>query len=148
MLGASGKALADTPAAEATESGMIDIAVVGAHLMGQPLNWQLTERDARIVRTARTAAGYRLYALADTTPKKPGLVFDGTGAGDIEVEIWRIPVSAFGSFVAQIPPPLGIGTLRLADGSAAQGFICESYAIAGATEITAYGGWRAYLNAA
>ncbi len=148
MLGATGKALADTPPAEATESGMIDVAVVGAHLTGQPLNWQLTERNARLVRTARTASGYRLYALAETTPKKPGLVFDGAGAGDIEVEIWRMPVSNFGSFVALLPAPLGIGTLRLADGSAVKGFICEPYSIAGANEITSHGGWRAWLKAA
>ena len=122
------------------------LAVVGAHLTGQPLNRQLTERGARLVATTRTAPGYRLYALADTTPPKPGLVrvpgFDGPG---IELEVWAVPTSSFGSFVAAIPAPLGIGSVELADGSVVKGFICESFALETATEITHFGGWRAYL---
>ncbi len=87
--------------------------MVGAHLSGQPLNTQLTERNAKLLQTTRTAAGYRLYALANTSPPKPGLVFDGNGAGAIEVEIWEMDEAAFGSFVALIPSPLGIGTITL-----------------------------------
>ncbi len=131
---------APTPA-----KGKISIAVVGAHLSGQPLNGQLIERNARLVRTARTAQGYSFYALANTTPPKPGLVFDGKGAGNIEVEIWEMDAAAFGTFVALIPAPLGIGTLALDDGTSAQGFLCEAYAVKGAKDITGYGGWRAYL---
>jgi allophanate hydrolase len=84
--------------------------------------------------------------LAGTTPAKPGLVFDGAGAGGIEVEVWEMDEAAFGSFVALIPPPLGIGTLTLADGSLVKGFLCEPYAVRDATDITAYGGWRAWLG--
>jgi allophanate hydrolase len=124
----------------------IKVAVVGAHLAGQPLNWQLTERGATLLATALTAPGYSLYALAGTVPPKPGLIFDGQGAGGIEVEIWSVPSAAFGSFVAGIPAPLGIGTIRLEDGSSVQGFLCEAHAIAGAQDITARGGWRAFVG--
>lgn len=124
----------------------VTVAVVGAHLAGQPLHGQLTERRARLVATTRTAPGYRLYALAGTVPAKPGLVFDGVGAGGIEVELYEMDFAAFGSFVALIPPPLGIGTLRLADGGMVKGFLCETHAVTGAEDITATGGWRAWLK--
>jgi allophanate hydrolase len=124
----------------------IQVAVVGAHLTGQPLNGQLIERNARLLRTARTAVGYRFYALANTTPPKPGLVFDGIGAGGIEVEIWEMDESAFGSFVALIPAPLGIGTIMLADGAAVKGFLCEAHAAEDALDITDWGGWRAWIG--
>jgi allophanate hydrolase len=127
-------------------AGMVQLAVVGAHLLGQPLNHQLTERGARLVRTARTAPSYRLFALPGTEPPKPGLVRDGAGAS-IEVEVWEMPESDFGSFVAAIPAPLGIGTLELEDGAHVKGFLCESYATRDARDISSYGGWRAYLAA-
>lgn len=122
------------------------VAVVGAHLTGQPLNWQLTERNATFVETTRTARGYSLYSLPDTTPPKPGLVFDGRGAGLIEVELWRMPMAAFGSFVGLIPAPLGIGTLTLEDGRTVKGFICEQHAVQSALDITSYQGWRNWLS--
>ena len=124
------------------------IAVVGAHLTGLPLNRELIERGARLVRPARTAASYRLYALPGTVPPKPGLVrsADADGAG-IDVEIWEMPVPDFGAFVAAIPAPLSIGTIALEDGGSVQGFLCEAAAATGADDITCYGGWRAYLAA-
>lgn len=134
-----------TPAA--TPPGCVLLAVVGAHLIGQPLNWQLTQRGARLVRTSKTARGYRLYALAGTMPPKPGLVrdqdFQGSG---IEVEVWAVPEDKFGGFVAAVPPPLGIGAAELDDGTIVKCFICESYAIPAATEITHHGSWRNYLS--
>ena len=133
------------PIVAAPASGRIAVAVVGAHLSGQPLNSQLIERAACLLKTARTAPGYRFYALAGTAPAKPGLVFDGEGAGGIEVEVWDMDAAAFGSFVALIPPPLGIGTLKLDDGSLVKGFLCEPHGIKGATDITSFGGWRAWL---
>jgi allophanate hydrolase len=133
------------PALAAKNSGTIEVAVVGAHLKGLPLHWQLEERRAQFVRTARTARGYTFYALPGTVPPKPGLVHDGMGIGGIEVEIWAVPESEFGSFVALIPPPLGIGTLDLEDGSRVKGFICEAYAAKDAEDITGFGGWRAYM---
>lgn len=148
MLGATATALPSTPPVTPAPTRTIDVAVVGAHLSGQPLNSQLLERHAQLVRTARTAAGYSFYALAGTVPEKPGLVFNGKGAGGIEVEIWRMPLQAFGSFVALIPAPLGIGTLQLDDGTSVKGFICEPHAIRDATDITAYGGWRAWRTRA
>jgi allophanate hydrolase len=128
--------------------GCVEVAVVGAHLTGQPLNRQLTERGARLVKTCRTAANYRLYALQNTTPPKPGLVRDPRFIGPgVEVEVWAVPENEFGSFVAAIPPPLGIGSATLDDGSRVNSFICEPYAVEGAKEITNYGGWRKYLAA-
>ncbi len=124
----------------------IRLAVVGAHLGGQPLNHQLTDRGGVLIETTRTTRDYRLYALADTTPPKPGLVREAGWSGPgIEVEIWSLSLEAFGSFVSEIPEPLGIGTLQLVDGSRVKGFICEPAAILSATEITTFGGWRAFL---
>ncbi len=125
----------------------VDIAVVGAHLSGMPLNGQLTQRGAVWVETTRTAAQYRLFALADTTPPKPGLIRVSADQGAcIAVEIWRMPMSQYGSFVSLIPAPLGMGTLMLEDGRQVQGFLCESLATQGAQDITPWGGWRAYLQ--
>jgi len=125
------------------------IAVVGAHLTGQPLNGQLTERGARLVRTCLTAPEYRLYALKGTVPAKPGLARVAKDAGHaIEIEVWEMPLEAFGGFVKLIPPPLGIGTLHLEDGTSVKGFICEPIALASAEDISRFGGWRPYLNAA
>ncbi|WP_151446012.1 allophanate hydrolase [Lacisediminimonas profundi] len=128
--------------------GTVEIAVVGAHLSGMPLNWQLTERGARLVRRTRSAAHYRLYALAGTVPPKPGLLRVASGQGaQVELEIWQLPVASYGSFVALIPAPLGIGTLDLEDGSQIQGFLCEQGALGGARDISSYGGWRAFMAA-
>jgi allophanate hydrolase len=126
----------------------VRLAVVGAHLSGQPLNWQLTSRGARLIETTQTAPGYSLYALADAAPAKPGLIQDGIGKGAIEVEVWELGTAAFGGFVAEIPPPLGIGTLTLQDGAKVKGFLCEAYAVTGAENITAFGGWRKWLGRA
>lgn len=129
-----------------TRPGCIDVAVVGAHMAGQPLNWQLTDRGARLVKRCRTAPGYRLYALDGTKPPKPGLVRDeGFSGPGIELEVWSVPEDQFGGFVAAVPAPLGIGNATLESGESVKCFICESYAIAGAREITAFGGWRGYL---
>ncbi len=125
--------------------GHLRLAVVGAHLSGMPLNSQLTERHARLVEETRTADCYRLFALPNTTPPKPGLVRSDAGA-PITVELWDMPVHEFGSFVALIPAPLGIGTIALGDGREVKGFICEGAAIEGATDITHLGGWRNYVR--
>jgi allophanate hydrolase len=126
--------------------GCIAVAVVGAHLSGQPLNCQLTERGARLLKTTRTLPEYRLYALGGTKPPKPGLVRDEGFAGPgIEVEIWAVPRDQFGGFVADVPPPLAIGNATLASGETVKCFLCEPYAIAAALDITRFGGWRSYL---
>lgn len=128
------------------ESGWVQLAVVGAHLAGQPLHSQLTERGARLVATTRTAPGYQLFALSNTVPPKPGLVRSpGLSGPGIEVEVYALSAERFGSFVALIPPPLGIGNVQLSNGDWVKGFICEPAGLAGATDITALGGWRAYL---
>jgi allophanate hydrolase len=126
--------------------GCVELAVVGAHLAGQPLHHQLTGRGARLVKACRTAADYRLYALPDTTPPKPGLVFEeGFDGPGIEVEVWAIPEDRFGGFVAQVAHPLAIGSLLLDDGGWVKGFVCEPGAVRGAVDITRYGGWRSYV---
>ncbi|MDI1338610.1 allophanate hydrolase [Polaromonas sp.] len=125
----------------------VRVAVVGAHLSGMPLNTQLTERGAVLAGPAETAPDYRLFALPGTTPPKPGLLRVGAGQGTcIALEIWEMPLAAYGSFVALIPAPLGIGTLALRDGSTVQGFVCEPEALNGALDISHLGGWRAYMT--
>jgi allophanate hydrolase len=127
------------------EAARLELAVVGAHLTGQPLNRELTTRGGRLVRTTQTADCYRLHALSGTVPPKPGLVRVAPGEGTpIEIEVWSLVHTAWADFVAAIPPPLGIGTLILGDGSCVKGFICEPAAVAGSQDISHYGGWRAY----
>lgn len=123
----------------------VRVAVVGAHLSGMPLNGQLTERGATLVARTDTAPHYRLYALPGTVPPKPGLLRVAANLGErIALEVWDMPLAHYGSFVALIPSPLGIGTLTLADGSAVQGFLCEPAALDGAQDISHFGGWRRY----
>ena len=128
-------------------SNTIRLAVVGAHLQGMPLNHQLTSRGAVFVEATTTASEYRLFALANSLPAKPGLLHLATGEGGepIAVELWDIPSGSFGSFTAEVPPPLGIGSITLIDGRVVKGFICEPYGLTGARDITMFGGWRAYL---
>jgi allophanate hydrolase len=135
------------PIAEQAKGDLIDLVVVGAHLSGMPLNGQLKALEARFLKSTRTAASYRLFALAGQNPAKPGLirVNDGKGA-EIAVEVWQLTPAAFGQFVAAIPAPLGIGTISLADGTDAKGFLVESVGLDGASDITGYGGWRAYIE--
>jgi allophanate hydrolase len=123
----------------------IPIAVVGAHLSGMALNGELKALSGRLVETTMTAPDYKLHAL-DTVPPKPGMLRVEAGTGTaIELEIWALSASAFGKFVAAIPPPLSIGTIRLADGRNVKGFLVEPAALEGARDISAFGGWRTYM---
>ena len=123
----------------------ITIAVVGAHLSGMALNGELQALGGRLLEATTTAPDYKLYAL-DTTPPKPGMLRVDAGAGhSIKLELWALSAAAFGKFVAAIPPPLGIGTIRLADGRGVKGFMVEPVAIDGARDISAFGGWRAFM---
>ncbi|SFK49706.1 allophanate hydrolase [Sphingomonas sp. NFR04] len=122
----------------------VKLAVVGAHLKGMPLHWQLTSREAKFVEATTTAPTYKLYAMAESVPPKPALVHSEDGAA-IALEVYELDMAAFGSFVAEVPPPLAIGTVTLADGSMVKGFVAEPRAMAGAEDITELGGWRAYI---
>jgi len=133
------------PSSKPVAPGAVRVAVVGAHLTGMPLNFQLTTRYAAFVEATHTAPEYRLYALANTTPPKPGLVRVAANGASIQVELWDVPLANFGAFVAEIPEPLGIGNLLLEDGRSVKGFICEPLALGNAKDITHFGGWRAYL---
>lgn len=146
-MGATDQALpAPQPIAGLQTKATISVAVVGAHLSGMPLNSQLTERNSQLIKEAKTSASYKFFALPGTTPPKPGLlrVASGTGA-QIALEIWEMSVQQYGSFVAMIPSPLGIGSIELSDGSFVQGFLCEAQAVQGAMDISHLGGWRAYM---
>jgi allophanate hydrolase len=135
-------ALAPLPATDGDE---ITIAVVGAHLSGMALNGELQALDARLLEETVTAPDYQLYAL-DTTPPKPGMLRVDAGTGSaIKLELWALSAAAFGKFVAAIPPPLSIGTVRLADGRGVKGFIVEPAAVSGARDISSFGGWRAFV---
>ncbi len=122
----------------------VKLAVVGAHLKDMPLHWQLTSRGAEFVGAFETAPSYRLYAMAESVPPKPALVHSTDGAA-IAVEVYALGVAEFGSFVVDVPPPLAIGTVTLADGSSVKGFVCEPRAITGAEDITHLRGWRAFI---
>ncbi|MDD1530508.1 allophanate hydrolase [Bradyrhizobium sp. WBOS7] len=147
-LGAKGAGQAPLAPLPAGRSDDIPIAVVGAHLSGMVLNGELKALDGRLIEATRTAPDYKLYALK-TTPPKPGMlrVAAGTGAA-IELEIWSLSPAAFGQFVNAIPSPMAIGTLRLADGRIVKGFLVEPEVLGDARDITAFGGWRAYMKEA
>jgi allophanate hydrolase len=124
----------------------IPIAVLGAHLSGMPLNGELRAAGARLIERTLTAPHYRLYALPGTPPPKPGLLRVKNGAGAaIEIEVWAMSDAAFGRFVAAVPPPLSIGTLEIDDGRSVKGFLVEAEAVAGARDISSFGGWRAFM---
>jgi allophanate hydrolase len=115
-------------------------------MSGLPLNVQLRDRGAYLLQKTRSAARYRLFALPGGPPHRPGMVRVAQGGDSIEVEVWAVPTEHVGSFLAGIPAPLGLGKLELADGTHVVGFICEGFAAEGATDITHFGGWRAYLD--
>jgi allophanate hydrolase len=127
------------------DEAVVQLAVCGAHMTGLPLNHQLTDRGARLRGASRTATNYRLFALGGGPPARPGLMRADSGA-KIEVEVWEVPTSQFGSFVAAIPAPLGIGTVELEDGERVKGFLCEAHATQGARDITDLASWRRYLT--
>lgn len=124
----------------------IPLAVVGAHLTGFPLNTQLIERGAQLLKTTQTAPKYRFFELAGGPILKPGLVKDDAKGGSIEVEVWAMPKHHLGSFLALIPSPLGLGKVELIEGDQVVGFICEPYVLEGATEITHTGGWQNWVQ--
>jgi allophanate hydrolase len=127
------------------EDGSIELVVVGAHLSGMPLNCQLRELGAGFSRATKTTPSYKLYELAGQSVPKPGLVRVAKDGMAIEVEVWRLGADAFGRFVAAIPPPLGIGTIELDDGTSAKGFLAETAGLTAAVDISAYGGWRSFV---
>jgi allophanate hydrolase len=118
------------------------LLVVGAHLSGQPLNHELLGAGGTLVGPAGTAPRYRLFAL-DTVPPKPGLV-RGEGGASIAGELWRLPAAGFARFMTALAAPMAVGRVCLADGRDVLGFLCEPLAVDGATDITSYGGWRAW----
>nr|WP_165637648.1 allophanate hydrolase [Bradyrhizobium shewense] len=147
-LGAKGTAQAPLSPLPPSSSDEIPIAVVGAHLSGMVLNGELKALDAKLIEATRTAPDYKLYALK-TTPPKPGMLRVEAGKGAaIELELWSLSPSAFGKFVNAIPSPMAIGTVRLADGRSVKGFLVEPEVLGDARDITAYGGWRAYMKEA
>jgi allophanate hydrolase len=148
--GKIGATQTSVPAAEdgrsTASAGEIEVAVVGAHLSGMPLNHELTSRNARFLRACDTRPDYQLYALAGGPPARPGLlrVAEGTGSS-IATEVWAISAEALGDFMTGIPAPLGIGTTRLADGTSPKGFIVEAEGLVGAKDVSEFGGWRNYI---
>lgn len=125
-------------------SDTIPVIVCGAHLQGLALNWQLTERGAELQEKTTSAKSYRMFVIEGAL-ERPGMIRDDAAGKEIDVEIWKIPKSEFGSFVAGIPAPLGIGKVETIDGRWLPGFICEGYAVVNAKEISHLGGWRQYI---
>jgi allophanate hydrolase len=146
LLSTAGAFGSDSAEVPYMPEGYVPLAVCGAHLSGQPLNWQLKDAGAFLIEATRTSPRYRLYALKGTIPPKPGLVMTETGGGSIEVEVWAVPISTFGSFVSLVPAPLAIGSCTLESGRQVKSFVCEPSAIDNATDITHLGGWRNYVR--
>lgn len=126
-------------------SGWMRLVVVGAHLRGMPLNRELTDRGGRLEASTHTAPCYRLHALADG--RRPALLRVATGGVSIACEVWELPVRSLGGLLAGVAEPLGLGSVLLADGTSAAGFICEAGGLEGARDITEFGGWRAWVAA-
>ncbi|MBX9942764.1 MAG: allophanate hydrolase [Reyranella sp.] len=145
-LGKTASRLPDAAHDPVVAEDRVSIAVVGAHMSGLPLNGQLADLGGRLENAGRTAPVYRFYALPGGPPHRPGMVRVAQGGGAIALEVWSLPSAAVGAFVEQIPAPLGLGTVELEDGTSVKGFLCEAYATEGARDITALGGWRAYVK--
>ncbi|MGM0672301.1 allophanate hydrolase [Thioalkalivibrio sp.] len=145
-MGATANPMPEEPSIRVRHGHSIPVAVCGAHMRELPLSHQLEERQARFREAARTAPEYRFYALPGGPPSRPGLVHVGTGGQSIRLEVWDVPSDRFGSFVASIPAPLGIGRVRLEDGREVAGFICETTGVEGAEDITSLGDWRVWLE--
>jgi allophanate hydrolase len=147
-MGATGLPLPKSQGEAVIGRHLIKVAVCGAHMSGLPLNHQLVERGARLARKCRTAPDYRLFALTEFAPPRPGMLRapGNEGGASIEVEVWEVPESAFGGFVDGIPAPLGIGTVTLEDGQQVKGFLCEAYATKVARDITSLGSWRTFIK--
>lgn len=148
-LGATDWTFEPPPDLPSRATGVLTLAVCGAHMAGLPLNHQLTDRGASFVRSARTTDAYRFYALPGGPPARPGLVRGATGSGaPIAVELWDMPLAQVGTFLAGIPAPLGIASIELEDGYSVHGFVCEAIGTMGATDITSQGSWREFVGAA
>ena len=147
-MGATGHGVPVPPPHDAAAiPGEVAVALVGAHMAGLPLNGQITGRGGRFLEATRTSPDYRLFALAGGPPARPGLLRVTEGGASIALELWAMAAEALGSFLSEIPSPLGLGRVRLADGRLATGFLVEAAGLEGAADITAHGGWRAYLSA-
>ena len=146
-LGATSLELKPSEASGCKAESRISVIVCGAHLSGLPLNWQLMERGATLEETTTTATAYRMFALAGGPPSRPGLIRDTDNGVAIEIEIWSMPAENLGSFVAGIPAPLGLGKVETRDGRWLTGFICESYVVEGAKDISEFAAWREYIKA-
>lgn len=144
---AAGGDVARLPGVVPTAVERIELCVVGAHLSGFPLCDQLLDRGGALVERTTTAPTYRLHRLPPGAVERPALERVAVGGAEIEVEVWSLPVARLGEVVASVPPPLAIGTVALADGRAVTGFVCEHGGLAGAQDITAFGGWRAWWSA-
>ncbi len=131
--------LTDAAVPDAAGPGETALFCVGGHMSGLPLNHEVTALGGRLHRIVRTAPAYRLHALG----KRPGMVRAAAGAA-ISGEVWVLPTAAIGTLLAGVPAPLGFGTVDLEDGPCL-GFLAEAAALHGAPDVTAYGGWRAYL---
>ncbi|WP_211259359.1 allophanate hydrolase [Belnapia moabensis] len=141
-LGALGGAVPAAPEPPALTSDELPLLAIGAHMAGLPLNPQLLRHGGRFLGKARTATVYRLHDLGG----RPGMVRVGEGGVAVAGEVWAVPAASVGPFLAEIPPPLGFGRVEMADGSRPLGFLCEAAGVAGMPDISATGGWRAYLK--
>ncbi|MEM6911993.1 MAG: allophanate hydrolase [Verrucomicrobiota bacterium] len=126
--------------------GHVELLVCGAHMRGLDLNSQLTDRGAWFLRETRTAPAYRFYKLPGGPPERPGLIRVEKGGRAIQVELWAMPLKRLGDFLAEIPSPLGLGRVELAEGREVLGFLCENWIVSKAQDVTIMGSWRKLIK--
>lgn len=120
----------------------VRLAVNGTLMRGLALNGNLLAVGAMFERETTTTPSYRLWSIDD---RHPAMIRASQGGAAIAVEVWTVPAAGLATILLGEPPGLAIGKVRLADGEETLGVIAEPTLCEGQREITAFGGWRAYL---
>jgi gamma-glutamylcyclotransferase (GGCT)/AIG2-like uncharacterized protein YtfP len=122
----------------------VDLAVNGTLMRGLELNPNLLNAGATFVAETTTEAAYRLWSIND---RHPAMMRVAEGGAAIAVEVWSVPAEGLAAILISEPAGLCIGKVKLADGRVVLGVLGEPALCEGRREITAHGGWRAYIAA-
>jgi hypothetical protein len=121
----------------------VQLAVNGTLMRGLALNANLQAVGATFIRQTTTAPVYRLWSIDD---QYPAMMRVTAGGAAIAVEVWALPVTHVGTILLQEPPGLCIGKVQLADGADTLGVLGAMLLCESGRDITAWGGWRAYMQ--